>query len=200
VARLARLAACCLACAALLATTGCSGGTGSANSTPGSEEATVVAPGVGMGGPAIDINVSQAVVDARPKPADRTTPESAVRSYLDWVSYAYRIGISEVASSTMSGPEDVRVDSYIQINLQRSRVIDQALTSITFGKPSVGTTSTLVPAKEKWTYSYLSIAIGNKVLEGPYTVSYDTVYTVVKDAQGVWLVDSVAATPLDPVK
>ncbi len=183
----------------MLALTGCSGGTEGANSGPGSVEATV-APGSGMGGPAVDVNVSQAVLDAKPKPADQTTPESAVRSYLDWTSYAYRIGVSAVATSTMTGPEDVRVDSYIQINLQRARLIDQALASITFGKPSVGTTSTLVPAKEQWTYSYLSIAIGNKVLDGPYTVAYDTTYTVVKDSKGVWLVDSVKATPLGPVK
>jgi hypothetical protein len=153
-----------------------------------------------MGGPPVDVNVSQAVLDAKPKPADQTTPESAVRSYLDWTSYAFRIGVSAVATPTMTGPEDVRVDSYIQVNLQRARVIEQALASITFGKPSAGATSTLVPAKEKWTYSYLSIAIGNKVLNGPYTVSYDTTYTVVKDSKGVWLVDSVKATPLDTVK
>jgi hypothetical protein len=153
-----------------------------------------------MGGPPIDVNVSRAVLDARPKPADLATPESAVRSYLDWTSYAFRIGVSDVASPTMTGPEEVRVDSYIQINLQRARVIDQKLVSVTFGKPSVGATSTLVPAKEKWTYSYLSIAVGNALLSGPFTVRYDSTYTVVKGSKSVWLVDSVKATPLDTVK
>jgi hypothetical protein len=190
---------CCLACAALLASTGCSEGTEGANSGPGSGEATV-APGIGMGGPAVDVNVSQEVLDAKPKPADHTTPESAVRSYLDWTSYAYRIGFSAVATSTMTPSEEVRVSAYTQLNLQKGRLIDQTLVSITFGESSVGTTNTLVPAKEQWTYSYLSIAIGNKVLEGPYTVGYDATYSVVKDSKGVWLVDSVKATPLGPVK
>jgi hypothetical protein len=176
---------------------GCSGGTEGANPAPASQEATV---GVGMGGPPIDVNMSQAVLDARPKPAVQTTPESAVRSYLDWTSYAFRIGVSDAASSAMTGPEAVRIDSYIQINLQRGRVIDQTLASITFGKPSTGVTSTIVPAKEQWTYSYLSIAVGNKVLEGPYKIRYDTAYTVVKNDKGVWQVDSVKATPLDAVK
>jgi hypothetical protein len=192
-------ACCCLACAALLVLTGCSGGADSATSGPVSEEATLVA-GVGMGGPPVDINVSQAVLGAKPKPANQTTPESAVRSYLDWVSYAYRIGISAVSTPTMTVPEGVRVDAYAQVNLQKGRLIDQTLSSITFGKPSAGATSTLVPAKEQWAYSYLSIDVGNKVLDGPYTVGYDTIYTVVKDSKGVWRVDSVKATALDTVK
>jgi hypothetical protein len=153
-----------------------------------------------MGGPVVDVHVSQAVVDAKPKAMDQKTPEAAVRTYLDWTSYAYRIGQSGVANPTMSSYEEVHVNSFVQYNVQQGRLIDQRLDSITFGKQSVGATSTLVPAKESWTYSYLSIDTGNKVLGGPYTVSYDTTYTVAKDKQGVWLVDSVQATPLGPVK
>jgi hypothetical protein len=33
----------------------------------------------------------------------------------------------------------------------------------------------------------------------PYTASYDSTYTVIK-TDGHWVVDSVKATPLDPVK
>ena len=199
-ARIALLAACCcLACAALLASTGCSGGTTGANSGPGSKEATS-APVRGMGGPAVDVNITPEVLASKPKAPVLSTPESAVRSYLDWTSYAYRIGVYAVATSTMTPSEGVRVDAYTQLNLQRKVLLDQTLVSIAFGKPSVGTTHTLLPAKEKWTYNYLSIAIGNKVLEGPYTANYDTTYTVVKGSKGVWQVDSVKATPLDPVK
>jgi hypothetical protein len=152
-----------------------------------------------MGGPPVDVNVTPEVLASDPKPPVLSTPESAVRSYLDWTSYAYRIGASAVATSTMTASEEVRVDAYNQLNLEKSRLIDQTLDSITFGAKSTGPTSTLVPAKEKWTYSYLSVAVGNKSLGGPYSVSYDTTYTVVKTARG-WLVDSVKATPLDPVK
>jgi hypothetical protein len=186
----------CLAVAALLVVPGCSSGPGT---TTGSAESSRTP--AGMGGPAVDINVSQAVLDAKPKPADLKTPESAVRSYLDWTSYAYRIGLSGAANHVMTSVEEVRVNSFVQYNAQKSRLISQTLDSITFGKPSVGTTNTLVPAKEKWTYSYLSIAVGNKAIGGPYTASYDTTYTVVKDeAKGVWLVDSVKAKALGPVK
>jgi hypothetical protein len=195
--RLAGSAAlCCLAVAALLVVPGCSGGPGTAT---GSSEASVPV-GAAMGGPVVDINVSQAVLDATPKPADLTTPESAIRSYLDWTSYAYRIGQSEAANPVMTSVEEVHVNSFVQMNLQQYRFIDQTLDSITFGKPSVGATLAVVPAKEKWTYSYLSIEIGNKVLGGPYTVSYDTTYTVVKDGKGVWLVDLVEAKALGTVE
>ena len=184
---------------ALIASTGCSGGTTGANSGPGSKEATSV-PYRGMGGPPVDVNITPEVLASKPKAPVLSTPESAVRSYLDWTSYAYRIGSYAVATSTMTPSEEVRVDAYAQLNLQRKVLLDQTLVSITFGKPSAGATRTLVPAKEKWTYNYLSVGIGNKVLEGPYTVNYDTTYTVVKHGKGVWLVDSVKATPLDPVK
>ena len=63
---------------------------------------------------------------------------------------------------------------------RKKRLIDQKLTSLTLGTPSVGSTSTLVPAKEKWTYRYVSIDQGNATVAGPYTASYDSTYTVVK--------------------
>ena len=199
-ARIALLAACCgLACAALLASTGCSGGTTGAHSALASKEATAV-PYRGMGGPPVDVNITPDVLAAKPKAPVLSTPESAVRSYLDWTSYAYRIGVYAVATSTMTPLEEVRVDAYTQLNLQRKVLLDQTLVSITFGKPSVGTTHTLLPAREQWTYNYLSVGVGNKVVEGPYAVSYDTTYTVAKGKKGVWLVDSVKAKALDPVK
>jgi len=186
-----------LAGAVLVAVSGCSGGstgasTGSATSSP-----TV---GAHMAGPAADVYVTQAAVDAKPKAVNLKTPEAAVRSYLDWTTYAYRIGQSAFAAPTMSSYEGVHVDSYIQYNIEKSRLIDQTLTSITFGKPSVAGTRTLVPTVEAWTYSYLSTASGNKVLGGPFTAAYDTTYTVVKSPNGGWVVDSVDAKPKDTVK
>jgi len=189
----------CLACVVLLAVSGCSGGgqgtgpsTGSSNSSP-----TVSAH---MAGPAAEVHISQAAIAARPKPWVLTTPESAVRSYLDWTSYAYRIGQSSFATATMSSYEEVRVDSYVQYNIEKKRLIDQTLKSITFGTPSVGSTSTLVPAKEQWSYRYVSIDTGNKVISGPYTAKYDSTYTVVKAKNGDWVVDSVKATPQGTVE
>ncbi|MEI6624681.1 MAG: hypothetical protein WCP28_22560, partial [Actinomycetes bacterium] len=107
--------------------------------------------GASMAGPVVDINVTPSAVASRPKPWVLSTPQSAVRSYLDWISYAYRTGNSSAAKATMISYEEVRVDSYVQFNIEKTQLIDQTLTSITFGKPSVGSTSTLVPAKETWT-------------------------------------------------
>jgi len=186
-----------VACAALLAVSGCSAG-GQAGST-GSGTATATT-GAHMAGPAADVYVSQAAIDAKPKPIDLKTSEAAVRSYLDWTTYAYRIGQSQFAASAMSSYEEVHVDSYIQYNIEKSRLLDQALTSIKFGKQSAEGTKTLVPTTEEWKYSYLSTASGNKLIDGPFTAAYDTTYTVVKLESGDWVVDSVEAKPKGTIK
>jgi hypothetical protein len=183
---------------ALLVTVGCSKGAQSVSSSPASTETTDVMS-AHMAGPPAAVYIPQSAIDAAPAPWNLTTPESTVRSYLAWVSYADRIGQSGVATPTMSADEEVRVDSFIQYYLEKSRLMDQHLTSITFGTASTGATSTVVPTKEKWTYSYLSIAEGNAVVGGPYSASYDATYTVVKQANA-WVVDSVAARPKGAVK
>lgn len=193
-----RLAACCLLLTALVAVAGCSG-SGAAGTGPGSADASS-AVGASMAGPVVDINVSPEAIAAKPKPPVLTTPESAVRSYLDWTSYAYRIGQSQFAKDTMTSYEEVRVDSYVQYNIQQSRLIDQTLDSITFGTPAVEASHTVLPAKEKWTYRYVSIEKAGETIEGPYSVTYDSKYTVVKTDTGDWVVDSVEAKALDEVK
>lgn len=187
-----------LACAALLVIAGCSGG-GSGSNAPAGSSTPTGGIGAAMAGPQVDVHISQQMMNAMPASRALATPQSAVQTYLAWTSYAYRIGESSVASFALGPDEDVRVDSYIQYNLEKSRLIDQTLTSISFGKASVGSTSTLVPTQEKWTYSYLSINTGNKVLGGPYQASYDATYTVVKSGKD-WLVYSVAAKAIGTVK
>ena len=182
-----------LAGAVLLLLSACSAKTGS---TANQKTAEV---GAGMGGPQMTVHISPQAINTKPKPPDLSTPQSAVRSYLDWVSYAYRIGQSDVASPTMGPDENVRVDAYVQYNFQSKKLLDQQLMSVTFGKPSTGATSTTVPASEKWTYHYSSIEQGNKTLGGPYAASYDTVYTVIHTKSG-WQVYSVKATPRGAVK
>lgn len=191
-------ALCCLACVVLLVVAGCSGSQGTGPSTGSSDASKTV--GAHMAGPAADVYISQAAIANRPQPWVLTTPESAVRSYLDWTSYAYRIGQSSFATATMSSYEEVRVDSYVQYNIQQKRLIDQTLKSLTFGTPSIETSRAILPAKEKWTYRYVSIDTGNKVIGGPYTASYDSTYTVVKAKNGDWVVDSVKATPQGTVE
>lgn len=188
----------CLSGVALLMIAGCSGGSSSAGTTTGSSAASKTV-GANMAGPTQKVIVSKQALANRPHPWVLTTPESAVRSYLDWTSYAYRIATSDVATPTMSAKQAVRVDSYTQLNLQKSRLIDQALKSITFGTPSVGSTSTLLPAHEDWTYRYVSIQTVGKTIAGPYSISYDTIYTLVKSGSG-WVVDSIQVKPLGTVK
>lgn len=194
-----RAAFCCLVGVALLGIAGCSGSASNgASSGSGSQDASGVV-GAHMAGPAVDINVTGEAVASKPKPPVLTTPESAVRSYLDWVSYAYRIGTSEVATPTMTPLEGVRIDSYTQYNLQKLQLLDQTLKSITFGKANIEGSRAIVPATEKWDYRYVSIKTAGKTVGGPYSASYDTTYTLVRSGQS-WVVDSVDAAASGKVK
>jgi len=183
--------------AGAVALSGCTTGTTSAGK--GSKETTRPV-GMNMAGPAQTVVVSKQAVAAKPQPWNLKTPESAVRSYLDWMSYAYRITESSVGTPTMGDKQEVKVDSYIQYNLQQSRILDQNLVSITFGKPSQSASGTLLPAVEKWDYRYMSISKVGKVLAGPYTASYDTTYTVARNKKGDWVVQQVAVSPVGAVK
>ncbi len=193
-----RLVAGCLVCVALLAAAGCSGSQGTGTGIGSADESSTV--GARMAGPVVDVKVTQEALDSKPKPPVLATPESAVRSYLDWVSYAYRIGQSEVALLTMTTYEEVRVDSYIQYNIQKRRLIDQNLDSITFGEPSVQTSSAVVTTEEQWTYRYVSIETAGKTIEGPYSASYDVTYTLIKASDGDWVVDAVSPKAQGTVK
>jgi hypothetical protein len=192
--RLAALALAALACAAaLLLLQGCTG--------RGSEQADETdQQGAGMAGPVVDVEVTQAAIESTPTAPVLTSPELAVRSYLEWVSYAYRIGQSQVARATMTTAQEVHVDSYVQYNLQQSRLLDQTLLAATFGAPVIRDGSTLVPVKETWQYRYISATEAGTVLGGPYEVTYDATYTVVPSASGTWAVDAVEATTQDPVR
>jgi hypothetical protein len=131
---------------------------------------------------------------------DLSTPEAAVRSYLEWISYAYRIGDSETATHTMTPEEAVRVDSCAELNRQKARLIDQHLVAFREGATSVGETQTILAAREDWQYRSVSLG-GLCALKPPYTTSYEaTTYTLVLVRPGRWLVDSVDVKPLGEVK
>jgi len=193
------LLAAAIGCLLVLGTSGCSKA-GKGTSAEAASSAVTNGTSSHMAGPPVEVHIAQQTIDQQPAPWVLTTPESAVRSYLAWVSYAYRIGQSQVATPTMSAKEEVSMDSYCQYNLEKGRLLDQTLDSISFGKGSVSTTHTLVPAEESWTYSYLSVKQGNPSIGGPYSAKYDTTYTVVKNARGDWVVDSVQAKALGTVK
>jgi len=129
-----------------------------------------------------------------PPPPMLRTPETAVYSYLLWISYAYRILDSNVATLTFSPYEEVRVDSYVQLNRQEGRAIDQRLLALKIKSvASTGTTAT-VAARESWVYRYIDMATV-KYKSATLKASYDSTYTVVKGKTG-WIVDSVKAKPV----
>ena len=158
----------------------------------GSAESTATYKGHGL---VENIAVTEEMKNSKPAPPKLDNPTDAVRSYLDWVSYAYRMGDSTLAEPMATGSEFVRFDSYIQWNLQeKRRLMDQKLESIEFGTPSVKGTKASVPATEKWTYRYLSTTEAGKQLSDPKSIDYATIYHLVKNPAGDWRVDSIEAT------
>lgn len=136
---------------------------------------------------------------SQPTSITLTTPETAVESYLAWTAWAFTMANSDLATPTMTPEEEVRVNSYVQLNKEKQRVIDQRLTVLKFGKVTVEATRAIVPASESWEYRYLSID-GKRVVTPTYTARYETTYTVSAVAPDRWLVDSVEAKALDELK
>lgn len=136
---------------------------------------------------------SEQVADAvQPAPRDLSTPESAVRSYLDWVSFAYRMANSEIPTATMTPEESVRIDSYIELNRQQGQGIDQVLESFNATTTTTVDGLALVVARESWRYRYFSLDT-LKYAGDSLTASYETTYALVQSPAG-WLVDHVEAT------
>ncbi len=135
----------------------------------------------------------------QPPPPSLKDPRTAVYSYLLWISYAYRVLNSDVASKTFDPYEEVRVNSYVMYNLQEGRAIDQRLLEAKLRKwESKGDTAT-VSLQEDWVYRYISTRTG-KYTTPALNASYDTTYTVIKLENNNWVVHSVEATSSAPIK
>ncbi len=134
----------------------------------------------------------------QPAPWDLSTPESAVRSYLDWVSLSYRMANSDIPVATMTPDEAVRVDSYIQLNRMEGKGIEQSLEVFELGSVSQEASSAVVTAYEVWTYRYFSLQNLEYVSE-PLEATYDTTYTLEASPAG-WVVARVEAEPAGDVK
>lgn len=133
-----------------------------------------------------------------PAPPELSAPQSAVRSYLAWTSLAYRLADSGVSTATHTPREGVRVDSYIELNRQKGQGIEQTLTA--FGSRVIESReqTALVATDEEWAYRYFSLAT-LEYLSEPLAASYEATYTVVRQPDGRWLVDSIDARPLGEV-
>ena len=137
---------------------------------------------------------------APPPPPMLRDPKTSIYSYLVWISYAYRVLDSDVASMTFSPYEEVRVNSYVEYNRQEGRAIEPTLTSIAFKSERTKGSTATVAAYEEWLYRYISIQTG-KYSTPPLKASYNTTYTVVYyPDKKQWLVDSVEASATTPIK
>jgi hypothetical protein len=142
-----------------------------------------------------DDSVAEAVA---PAPWDLSTPESAVRSYLEWVSFSYRMANSDIPTATLTPAEGVRVDSYIQLNRMDGKGIEQAIESFEVRAVDEAPDSAIVTARESWRYRYFSLETLTYVSD-LLRASYDSTYTLVPADEG-WIVDRVEVTPLGEVQ
>lgn len=132
-------------------------------------------------------------------PPDLSTPERSVRTYLEYVTLGYRMLNSEATTKTATPAENVRIDAYIELNRQEGRGIDQRLIDIeTRLAASEGATATVV-TEEQWVYRYFSPQTQKYTSPG-YEASYDATYTVLRQPDDTWLVDSVQATSRGELK
>lgn len=130
----------------------------------------------------------------RPADPDLSTPESAVEAYTDWISYAYRVSDSDVASHAVSAYQQMRVDSYIELNRQKQRAIEQQLVDASYRVLEREEPTATVAGTEAWTYRYVS-PDGNRYLGDISEVSYEVTYTVILEAARGWVVERVEVAP-----
>jgi hypothetical protein len=126
------------------------------------------------------------------------TPKQAVVSYLKAISFAYRHANSAIALPTMTSTESVRVDSYVELNREEGRVLEQQL--VDFQVKSLRTTKTAATlvAAETWRYRYIDVK--SRRYKGPeHTARYETTYKLERSKAG-WLVAAVDAKALTPIE
>lgn len=133
-----------------------------------------------------------------PQPPRLDEPRSAVESYLDWVSYAYRVADSAPASPTMTAEELVRVDAYIQQNRLENRGIEQEVTSFEQRALDIDGKRASLAASEEWEYRYFTLEPLAYSSE-PAQASYETTYSLVLTEAG-WVVDDIEVETVGTVE
>lgn len=136
----------------------------------------------------------------RPAPWDLSAPDKAVRSYLDWVTYSYRMANSDVSTPTMEPTETVRVDSYIQLNRESGKGIAQTIVRLDIKKVVVNGKTAEVGTFEEYDYRYYDLAKPATFISPIYRATYDATYTVVQGRDKRWRVDHVVAVARGEVK
>lgn len=128
----------------------------------------------------------------QPPPISLKSPENAVRSYVEWITLAYYILDSDVATPTLTPEEEVRVNSYVQYNKEKGRAIDQKIVGFEVTDVRTEDDTATVKVKESWEYRYIDFV--QRAYSSPvYKVQYDSTYTVLRQPDGRWLVARVRA-------
>lgn len=133
-----------------------------------------------------------------PPPPMLTKPETSVYSYMVWISYAYKVLDSTVATHAFSAWAEPRVSAYVEYNRQEGRALDQypALVEYTDVRTEDGTAT--VTTNETWFYRYIDIQTGD--YSSPiYSAQYEGTYTLIREEEG-WLVRDVDVVALAEVK
>jgi len=174
------------ACALLLASQGCA-----SNDPAGETGGGAQRPGVNA-----DPSLGPGPYDTPPAP-DLSTPASAVRSYLDWVTLAYRLANPSLVQEVCTPAEAVRVDAYVELNRQEGQAIEQHLEVFEVRETRTMETTAAVVTYEEWRYRYFTLDaveyVGRQL-----EASYDATYTVLRLGDGRWRVDAVEAVEAAP--
>ena len=130
-----------------------------------------------------------------PLEMNQTTPEEAIRTYLEWLTYSYRHMKSDVATQTMTPDLARRVEYYITMNAAQNQALNQRLDSLEFIDTEIHGEVATVETREAWTFNYLALDTGT--FGDPVVAHYKVIYTVLL-IDGVWRVQSANAEELNP--
>lgn|GEM_PF-2684805 len=125
-----------------------------------------------------------------PTEMKQSTPEEAVETYWEWLTYSYRYMESDIASPTMTPDLAQRVSYYITMNAADRKALNQRLDSFEVLQSDVEDVLATVTTRETWTFNYLSLDTGT--FDEPVTEEYQVKYTVLL-VDGYWRVQSVNA-------
>jgi len=125
----------------------------------------------------------------RPAPPLLDTPENSVRSYLEWISYAYYTGNTDEAAAAMDIYELPRIDAYIAKLTQDNLRINQQLITLDFVSVQSQEATATVRTHEEWSYNYMNLE--DLTWDETILATYENTYTVVRHDDELWYVFSV---------
>jgi len=120
-----------------------------------------------------------------------STPKQAVTAYLSAIPEAYLSLEVTVVAPFVTERQEVREDSYIQLNRQEGRALEMALVSyrvLEAAEPSADASSAVVRTEEQWRWRYWDIR-SRKPATAWARTTYRMEYSLSREGSG-WLVAS----------